>query len=203
MWKKLALDILKRDGVVMMLPPLSEQQVNSILEFQENALQAPLLFELALSLYDLAHNYFGEEPYLHNMQISSSYRQKYMGWHRETYDVKQLTFCIYLTPVLNSAAGPFVYQKGTHIISDEQLGRGRDQAPYSILETIVGPAGTFFVADTKGIFAALKNDRPQKIAFGRWGVTPDENASPLDREFLGARYPRNVALQRAVRGVVA
>lgn len=251
LWKQIALDVLKRDGICKM-PPLSSEQNSAILKSllykpvfnahvvakstdgsiilnralidgkwpmmchkMEDIVAAPWFFEVALSMYDLVHNYFGEKPYLYSMNCfwtqpaeGPEYYADTHWWHRDGDDRKQFTMFLYGMDVLNTGDGAHMYQKGTHLIPDHALGRDYQKPDIEKLEVILGPAGSLFLSDTGGLHMGLRPKKPRMLAWARWGVSnppwiySHDRLSPVSRDILGDRYPKTPELQEAVHLVV-
>lgn len=250
LWKIIALDVLKRDGICKM-PPLSTEQnaaiskslwkksvynahviakstgdplpLSQVLQEgkwpmfchkMEDIVAAPWFFEVALSMYDLVHNYFGEKPYLYSMNCfwtqpagDVQYADTHW-WHRDGDDRKQLTLFLYGQDVNNTADGAHLYQKGTHLVPDHALGRDYQKPDVDKLEVIVGPAGMLFLSDTGGLHMGLRPRKPRMLAWARWCVSnppwiyQHDRLSPVSKDILGDRYPQSLELREAVHLVV-
>lgn len=88
--------------------------------------RAPHFFEYALSGFDTAREYFGEQPRLYSMncfwtQPASTRYDDTHSWHRDADDRKQLAMFLYGTAVDKPENGAHLYQKGTHRIADGQV----------------------------------------------------------------------------------
>jgi hypothetical protein len=178
---------------------------------------APHLFELMLGYYEFAKDYFGgEQPYLYSMNAfwtqpaSGPQYQDTHGWHRDGDDRKQMVVFVFGNDVPTPADGGHLYQKGTHTsMDDAALGRDFRSPPPDIVRGVFGGAGTVFVSDTKGLHMGLRPaHKPRMLAWGRWGVSNPpqsyvwDKLSPVDKELLGDRYPRNEALRKAIHLIV-
>lgn len=176
---------------------------------------APHLFELALATYPVARAYFEEEPRLYSMNAfwtqpsDGPQYQDTHSWHRDLDDRKQLVLFLYGTDVFDEAAGAHRYQRGTHQVPDDQLGRHFSDPRPETVATVVGAAGTMFFVDTSGLHMGLRPYRGTRLlAWARWGVSnPPESynwdkLTPVPRDRLGARYPDNADLREAIKLIV-
>lgn len=178
---------------------------------------APEIFELALGLLPLANAYFGEPALLYSMNAfwtqpapGHPQYQDTHGWHRDGDDRKQLVAFFMLTAVHELGDGAHQYQCGTHVLTDEQLGRPTNAPDPVIVQTVYGVEGGVFLEDTRGLHMA---HRPQVVrrglAWARFGVSdPPESyiwdkLSPVSRLALGDRYPADPAVQHAIHLVVS
>lgn len=178
---------------------------------------APEIFELALELLPLANTYFGEPALLYSMNAfwtqpapGQPQYQDTHSWHRDMDDRKQLVVFFMLTDVHELSDGAHQYQRGTHVLSDEQLGRHPNAPPANAVQTIFDVAGSVFLEDTRGLHQAHRPAvAPRGLAWARFGVSdPPESynwdmLSPVPRAALGARYPKDPAVQHALHLVVA
>lgn len=164
---------------------------------------APGFFELALSTFGLAELYFGEFPRLYSMNAfwtqrtdGAPYKDTH-AWHRDLDDRKQFVLFVLGTDVAAPEDGAHLYQRGSH------------EAEFGEVETIVGPAGTAFLVDTRGLHLGVPPRDRRMIAWARWGVSDPpvsyewDRLSPVPRGSLGARYPDDPRLREGVRLVVA
>lgn len=183
----------------------------------EDAITAPYFFELALSTITLAQQYFdGEAPILYSMnalwtQPAPGY-PPYLdthGWHRDGDDRKQLVvflFCSDTAP----GDGAHRYQRGTHRLGDDQLGRDFRQPMEADQLVVAGPAGQVVIEDTGGLHVGERRTSGLRLLlWARWGVSDPpqsyhwDKLAPVPRALLGDRYPTDPALQSAIRHVVA
>jgi hypothetical protein len=176
-----------------------------------DVLMAPYFFERALGMYPIARDFFQELPFLYSVNAfwtqHAPDRHPYVDtygheWHRDGDDRKQLVMFVYGTDVLEPQDGAHQYRENSHLdmISDAEY-RTR---------TILGPAGTTFISNTRGLHMGLRPGRWRRLLlWARWGVSdpPDsylwDKTRPMPRGFLGYRYPEDLELQRAIRLVVA
>ncbi len=170
----------------------------------EDVLRAPHFAEFALSLTDQARAYLGLAPLLYSVNAFTTYpiagpmNPDIQAWHRDKDDVRFLALFVYLTDVLKPEDGAHLFKRGTH--------RGLSDGPS---QTVLGPAGTAFFADTRGFHMGIRpSAKPRTIAWARWGVSDPpasylwDKQSPCSREVLGTRYPSDVSLQASLHLVV-
>ena len=171
----------------------------------DDVLRAPHLFELALSLTDLVEAYLEQPPLMYSVNAFTTYPMEgplnpdIQEYHRDRDDVKFVALFVYLTDVLTESQGPHQYQEGTQ---EGSLGDG-------VSVTVLGPAGTAFLADTRGLHRGLRPSHvTRSMAWVRWGVSDPpasyvwDNVSPASKDVLGGRYPEDVKLQQSIRLVV-
>ena len=251
LWKRVALNMLRRDGIARM-PPMPDSLLSKYTDYLQDkqvwnahvipkatepptllrtALRekrwpmmchsmtdivlAPFILETAIGMYDVARAYFdGEQPRLYSLNAfwtqpagGPKYQDTH-GWHRDCDDRKQMVMFMYGTSVEQTTNGAHMYQKGTHRIADAALGRDFRAPPYDVIETMVGPAGTLFLADTNGLHMGLRPDQPRMLTWARFGVSNPPNSykwdelQPVPKEMIGNRYPRSAELQDAIKLVV-
>lgn len=248
LWKRIALGMLRRDGIARMptMPPsllekiidhLQDKQVYNahvipkstepsvplktalrekrwpmMCHTMADIVTAPFFLETAIGMYDVAKAYFDDEqPRLYSLNAfwtqpapGPEYQDTH-GWHRDGDDRKQMVMFLFGTSVEHTTNGAHMYQKGTHRIADNALGRDFRAPPYDVIETMVGPAGTLFLSDTGGLHMGLRPDQPRMLAWARWGVSdPPESykwdqLKPVPKELIGNRYPRAAELQEAIK----
>lgn len=115
--------------------------------------------------------YLGARPTIEAMRLwwssPSTGAEHIELFHRDVDDVRFVKLFVYLTDV-DEAAGPHVYVPGSHRderltdirrFSDEEVGEVGEA------ETITGPAGTTFLADTYGIHRGLPPLERPRLAF--------------------------------------
>jgi hypothetical protein len=136
----------------------------------EDCLRAPGFLDFARQFSALAAEYFGEPSILWSLNAFwtqpatfTTPSWKYINeFHRDAEAPKILTLFFFLTDV--DEDGAHVFQKGTH----NGAGQGEEV-------TIAGPAGTAFIADTRGLHFGRKPAKPRLIAWARWAnVWPQE-----------------------------
>lgn len=183
----------------------------------EDIVTAPHMLELAMSIKYIAEEYFGEPPSLYSMNAfwTNPSAQTYMdthSWHRDADDRKQMVLFVYGTDIEVAEDGAHLYIPGSHCKSDGEIGYDQNQTRF-ITEvpphvTVLGPAGTAFLADTFGMHMGIRPRKPRLLLWARWGVTSPpvsylwDQLAPVPRERLGDRYPTDPAMQEAIRLVV-
>lgn len=181
-------------------------------------IMAPCWFEVAMSYFGVAQAYFGGKfPYLYSLNAfwsapaAGDLYQDTQAWHRDGDDPHQLTLFMLGTDVLSLDAGAHLFQRGTHHITDDQLGWPFRQDPpdQSWTELVMGPRGTMIVCDTNALHKAIRPvTTPRLLVWARWSTAcPPQSyqwdkLSPLPAAKLGNRYPSDQELQRAINLVV-
>ena len=161
----------------------------------DDAILAPHLLERGLACIDLAAAYLGRNPpvgYSMNAfwtRPGPSLRTDIQAFHRDADDDKFLAMFVYLTDVL-------VPEDGAHDL----------EGPDGVVRTVLGPAGTVFLADTRLLHMGRKPQaRERGIAWFRYGVSdrPPANVwdkiEPIDSARLGDRYPEDPRLREAIK----
>lgn len=183
----------------------------------ESIVVAPEIFEIAVGLLPLADVYFGEPALLYSMNAfwtqpapNQPQYQDTHSWHRDMDDRKQLVAFFMLTTVHELGDGAHQYQYGTHVLSDEQLGRHPNAPPPEGVQTVYDVSGAVFLEDTRGLHQAFRPQvSPRGLAWARFGVSdPPESykwdqLSPVPRAVLGDRFPTDPVVQHAVHLVAA
>lgn len=196
-WRRSALKVLQRDGIVR-FPPLAPEQMTAIFDHLEKRelISAPWFFEVCLSMYDIAKMYFKTEPLLWSLeQCEPDSGDKKHSWQYVGIDTaKKLYVLVYGSDVNVSGDGALMYRKGLY--------RGGGE-----METIIGPAGTMTVFDPYGEHMYLRSAKDQLLLIGLWTAgVPDPLCfpapQPFSREILGMRYPKSPILQKAVEPVI-
>lgn len=198
-WRRIAFEALQRDGVVVM-PPLAEEQIQSIRDHLDKGgaiINAPVFFELCISMFDLATNYFKKPAHLLSLVSelipADGQSTKWQPWGQPCGEIVIL---VYGTPVLVSGCGAFIYQSATH----------RTLAEQAKPETIIGPAGTVILYDPAGYHMGLRPSQDQWVLRGVWGAqlagVRNLNAPAASKTLLGNRYPHTKALREAISNVV-
>lgn len=195
-WRRIAVEALRRDGLVIM-PPLAESQVKEILEYIENnkghLLAMPWWFEVTVSMYDLAKRYLEKDAYLVHMGFEEQYDGGIKtSWFTTSKAKQSIEVVIYLTDVKASGLGAYVFLPGTHV----GVAKGNP-------DTVLGLAGTMFVFDPAILRTHLTSPKRQLLLRSVWSAYPDSHLeeNPLSRapiEVLGLRYPRSPVLQKAL-----
>ena len=189
---------------------LAESRWPAFSHHMRDVVTAPNFFELALATYSAAQEYFGELPLLYS--VNAFWTQPASGqlpyvdthyWHRDGDDRKQLVMFMFGTD-----GGVHRYQRGSHCLTDAELGYDPAEPPPERVATVTGKAGTVFFADTSGLHVGDRALAPRLLLWARWGVSdPPESyrwdrLEAVPRDLLGDRYPADEALQRAIRLVV-
>ena len=128
-------------------------------------LECPGLVDLlhAPAVLDTAAGYLGCKPTLSSLGVRWSFPggagpQPTQLFHRDPDDWRFLKLFVYLTDV-DAGHGPHQYVLGTHRTNGQWRERPQDMAELERrygegrLHTVIGPAGTAFMADTYGIHA--------------------------------------------------
>jgi hypothetical protein len=184
----------------------------------EAVVKAPHWFEYALGFFDLAREYFGGEfPRLYSLNAFWSapsggplYTET-QAWHRDGDDPKQMTIFMLGSNVTHRDDGAHIYQRGTHLTNDDNLGRDyRLDPPPEIVEEVMGPKGTNILVDTGGLHMAIRPlQRPRLLVWARWSVANPpksyewDSLAPVPKEEMGDRYPASEELREAIRLVIA
>lgn len=172
----------------------------------QDAVVAPGLLEAAINILPIARNYLGRQPLLYSLNIFYT-EPPYPGFvakpdiqefHRDADDDNFIALFVYCTAVADDEDGPHQFQVGTH---NGGACRG--------IASVVGPAGSMFLAATKGLHKGLVPKRTRRmVAWARWGVS-DPPASykwdglvPTPKAMIADRYPKDPALQEAIKLVV-
>lgn len=182
------------------------QEGNSTCWAPEDILAAPSFFEYVQAQAPLAQEYLGPAARLYSVNVFTTYpiegplNPDIQQWHRDRDDATFLALFVYLTDVLTPDAGVHLYQMGT------QTG----MAHGSGVRDVLGPAGTAFVEDGRGIHMGVRpSHAPRTIAWARWGVSNPppsylwDKVSPVPKAVLGDRYPSDPVAQESIRLVVA
>jgi hypothetical protein len=180
------------------------QPGNSSCWSMSDVLAAPNFFEFALGMVGTVREYLRQEPLLYSVNAFTTYpvsgpmNPDIQEWHRDRDDVRFVALFIYLTDVLRPEDGAHLFQVGTH--------DGRESGP---IRTVLGRAGTAFLADTRGLHMGVRPvSLPRTMAWARWCVSDPpasyvwDRQSPCSREVLGARYPTNEGVRASIRLVV-
>ena len=210
------IDALRRDGIVELPPMIGVEDMRKALEgcqtyhghvkgasvakrqdgnstcwAPEDILKAPHFFEFALQFRFLAKDYLEQDPLLYSVNAFTTYpisgpmNPDIQDWHRDKDDTKFLALFVYLSDVLRDEDGAHYYQVGTHT--------GSGIGP---LKTILGPAGTAFIADGRGLHMGVRpHSAPRTLAWARYGVSDPpasylwDKQQPVSKAVLGDRYP--------------
>lgn len=175
----------------------------------ETVVAAPHLWDLAISLLPTARAYLEAPPRLYSMNAFWSRasaeppQTDLQTWHRDRDDERFLALFVYGTDVLTEADGPHRFRPGTQVEGDYPAGE------FDV--TIYGPAGTAFLADTRGLHMGVKPTGPNArlILWARYCVSDkpwsydNDELSPVPAAVLGARYPADAETRDLVKLVVA
>lgn len=178
-----------------------------------DVVNAPHMLGLSLFGLDFARAYLEAEPLVYSLnafwtQPSSAGRYKMTHkWHRDGDDARFLVLYVYGEDVLTPDDGPHLFLRGTHAQTDSEIPADRA----ALTETLLGPAGTMFLADARGLHIGQRPlHKLRSLLWVRWGVTDPpasylwDRMSPVPRQELRAGvYPENSAQQRAIRLVAA
>ena len=125
------------------------------------------------SFRDLAESYFEKPSFLCSthafwMQPAARDYPVTHDWHRDPPPRNQFTMFIFGTDVMALEDGAHGYECGSHFIDD----RGESYTNYKPTrrtETIIGPAGTAFIADTHGLHMGYRPQHlPRLLIVARW-----------------------------------
>ena len=170
----------------------------------ETVVLAPYVWDLAISLLPTAARYLGAQPRLYSMNafwVRASEAVPRLGlqtFHRDHDDERFLALFVYGTDVLAEADGPPRFVLGSH---------DPDHLPIDCAPPVYGPAGTAFLADTRGLHMGVKptSPEPRLILWARWGISErpwsydNDRLEPVDARRLGGRYPADPATRDLVR----
>lgn len=143
-----------------------------------SAMSAPGLLNFLFPIFDLAEEYFdGEVARLYSVNSFWKKPRGLPGWHYDTDDRKILAFFMYGTDILAMEDGPHGYVKGSQHWGEEEKNRYHNtnvEPPQENAEILYGPAGTWFLTDTRGLHNGFcpAADRPARLlTWARWGVS--------------------------------
>lgn len=180
----------------------------------ETAITAPALFDFITVFHGLAAEYFQEEPMLYSVNAFWKKPGAPSGWHYDEDDRKQLVMFIYGTDVLNNDQGIHQYVRGSHTWSREQLKwihNVEEKVPPAewTVDTFIGPAGTFFFTDTRGLHNGFPpKEEARLLLWARWGVSDppvtyrNDELSPVHYSKIGLACKPSEEVQRRTRLVV-
>lgn len=168
----------------------------------EDVLLAPHLLEFALQFTDAIEQYFdGKFPFLYSVNAFTTYASNQalsrdtQEFHRDKDDSQFLALFIYLSDVFRPEHGAHQFCLGTH-----------DGSGVGPVETMLGPAGTAFFADTRGLHKGIRpKTGSRSLIWVRWGVSCPpasyvwDKLSPISAASLGSRYPSNEKLQQSIQ----
>lgn len=174
-----------------------------------DVVQLPHLWDLMISLMPAAEAYLEAPARLYSMNAfwtrpsDRAPQRDIQEYHRDADDERFLAMFVYGSDVCSDDDGPHVYVTGSH--RDASL-RCELLGPET---RILGPAGTVFLADTRGLHYGAKPQRGDRlILWARWGVSERPVAYDIDRLrpttrlALGDRFPQDREIQERVKLVV-
>lgn len=165
-------------------------------------LGAPHFWELILRTFPAARAYLGRSPRLYSVNAfwtapGRTPAPALQTWHRDADDGRFVALFVYGTDVPTEDDGSHQYLHGSH------AGAGRG------VETVFGPAGTAFLADTSGEHYGEKPRRGERLMlWARWGVSERpvayaiDRTEPVHRAVLGGRYPDDPETRDLIKLVV-
>lgn len=176
---------------------------------REEVLAAPNYLTWALSGYDLAKEYFNEEPMIYSVSAfvtrpSQQFYRDTHDWHRDRDQSKMMVSFMYGTNIDQVEDGAHQYETGSHLDQD----RGENYNGYKPsrpVKTVIGPAGTTFFTDPHGCHMAPRpKHRPRMLIWARWAparvVDGGEISVPL--ALVVHEWPSEKHLQRALGAII-
>lgn len=174
----------------------------------ETVVQAPHLWDLMVSLLPTAARYLDAPPRLYSMNAfwtrasDAPPRVDLQSFHRDKDDERFLALFVYGTDVLSEGDGPHRFVLGSH---------DSDRLPTEYAPPVYGPAGTAFLANTRGLHMGVKptSTEPRLILWARWGISErpwaygQDQTVPVDAAVLGDHYPTDAATRDLVKLVAA
>lgn len=148
---------------------------------QEDTLRAPGLLELGFLVWPVVYDYLGAEARLYSANAfwtrpGAHVRPDIQEFHTDPDDTRFVALFVYLTDVLKP-------EDGAHQIKDRFGG----------VHTVLGPAGTAFLADTSQPHRGIKPTTGERgIAWLRWGVS-NPPAAYIWEDLKPSRDPRIAA----------
>jgi hypothetical protein len=181
----------------------------------EDIVTAPVIFELALRFIPYAREYFEEDQLLYSMNCfctqpasGPEYADTHW-WHIDGDDRKQMVVFFMLTDIPTPMDGAHLYQKTSHTY-DGKVPWEWTKPPEDKLTIVTGKAGDVFVEDPRGFHMAYRpRYKKRMMVWARFGVSdPPESykwdrLSPISKDLLGDRYPKDETVQKVIRLVVA
>ena len=168
-----------------------------------DVVQLPHFWDLVASVAPVVGQYLEAPPRLYSVNAfwtrpsDREPQPDIQKYHRDADDDRFLAMFVYGTDVWGDYDGPHVFATRSH---RDTIGP----------ETrILGPAGTVFLADTRGLHYGEKPQRGDRlILWARWGVSERpvaydiDKLRPVSRAALGGRYPQDRETQELVKLVV-
>jgi len=173
-----------------------------------SVITAPHVWEMGVLYLRAAEAYFNEPAKIYSLNAfwvgpGKADIQGIQNWHRDQDDRKFLALFIYGSDVLEEADGPHLFKKGTHV----RNGNGDSAVEDGEVETIYGPAGTMFLADTFGFHRGIKPARGKRLlSWVRYCVSEPpaihafDHPEPAPLAAMAGRVPAE--LEERVRMVV-
>jgi hypothetical protein len=175
----------------------------------EDVILAPHFLEFAIELFPIAREILSGAALLYSLNAFTTYPREgptspdIQEFHRDYDDSKFVALFLLCSDVDSVEDGSHQFVPGSHSDPD---GRGVDGRE---VVNITGPAGTAFLAATRGLHRGVRPcRRPRTLAWARWGVSDPpasygwDRLSPVPSEKLGARYPADPGLQESLRLVI-
>lgn len=186
-----------------------------------DVLRAPGWLAQALQLSAVAEEFLEAEPRLYSLNAMWTKRPPQplvdlQTWHRDYDDEKFLVLFLYGTDVLAKADGPHQFIRGSHLRGGDHDGRGPVPGDPMLgafgppgsarAETIYGPAGTMFLAATRGFHRGLAPRRGRRLlAWARFGVSERprayqwDNTEPVPLDSVPEAQGLEPRLKRVIR----
>ena len=158
-------------------------------------MSCPLIVALinAPEVLSLAGAYLGCSPTLSSVGLrwsfpSAAEASDVQRFHRDPDDWRFVKLFVYLTDV-DEKSGPHIYVQGSHRTDVELRARSHDLTQIErtfgpdAVQTVTGPRGTAFMADTAGIHMGRPpSDRPRLMLIAQYSLLPvfAFKYSPLD-----------------------
>lgn len=141
-----------------------------------DAINAGIL-KAALPYIPIAQDYLGQEPILYSVNAWWSFpgwppKHDTQDWHRDDDDTKFLALFMFLNDV--GPDGDHQFIRGSH--KDPRI-----EVNPILVERVHGPAGTAFMADTRGLHRGLPPNHPRLIAWARFGVSDPPKSYLIDK----------------------
>lgn len=159
----------------------------------EDVLRAPALLELFNHghVLDLVEEFLGFAPCLYSVNawwsLPGNHPKLWHSqlFHRDIDEARFLCLFVYLTDVRSHDDGP--HQICPESLTDGVIGCGEAfdamvEKAFDV-ETILGRAGTIFLADTRALHRGLvPKSKPRLMAWARYGSGPNKNSADLEME---------------------
>jgi hypothetical protein len=137
---------------------------------------APTLLPYVMSHLPLVEEFFEEQPLLYSVNAFWKKPSDRPGWHRDLDDRKQAVIFIYGTDVLTIEDGVHTYWRKSTEFADEEVVKYHNipdaQPPEEDIERFLGPAGTAFMTNTRGLHNGYPpKNAPRLLIWARFGVS--------------------------------